>query len=62
MASKHAKSDTKAGAPVAPLTTEDIGSTKASREKDKEEGPVVARVDLGESIPTRPIPTATDNE
>lgn len=36
--------------------------TAASKEKDKEEQPHVFRVDLGESLPTPPIRTATDNE
>lgn len=36
--------------------------TAASKEKDKEEESPVFRVDLGESLPTPPIPTATDNE
>lgn len=36
--------------------------TAASREKDKEAASPVFRVDLGESLPTPPIPTATDHK
>jgi hypothetical protein len=36
--------------------------TAASREADKIEPAPVFRVDLGESLPTPPIPTATDNK
>lgn len=34
----------------------------AAKEKDQEEPSSVVRVDLGESLPTPKIPTATDNE
>lgn len=34
--------------------------SKAALEKDKEEGPKVYRADLGESIPTPLLKTATD--
>lgn len=37
-------------------------ATAASKAKDAEEKPNEYRVDLGESIPTPRIPTATDNE
>lgn len=46
----------KKAAPEAPK------ATAASRAKDAEEQPDTFRVDLGESIPTPKIPTATDNE
>ena len=36
--------------------------TAAAREKDKEEQPHVFRVDLGQSLPTPPIRTATDKK
>lgn len=38
--------------------------TAAAKEKDQDqdEQPHALRVDLGESLPTPPIPTATDNE
>ena len=36
--------------------------TAASREKDREEKVPTFRVDLGESVPTAPIRTATDSE
>lgn len=55
---KASKSETSA----APLTTEDIPKTAASKEKDKEEKAPTFRVDLGESLPTPPIRTATDND
>lgn len=58
MASRKKKADTA----VKPLTTDDVTQTAASKAKDKEEGPVTVRVDLGESLPTRPFPTATDND
>jgi len=36
--------------------------TTAALEKDKEPKPAVYRADLGESIPTPPVKTATDTK
>lgn len=45
------------------LASEPPKPNAATREADKiEEAPHVFRVDLGQSLPTPPIRTATDNE
>jgi hypothetical protein len=49
-------------APKTPVAPEAPKPTAASKEKDKEEQPHTVRVDLGESLPTPPIKTATDND
>lgn len=57
MASKKAAPKPAAKAPTAPKAP-----TNAAKAMGTDEQPHTVRVDLGESLPTPPIKTATDNE